>query len=220
MRQQVTCDQLRLLWRHNHALLSTEPVPSIRSRRIGLFSRWRKTGAISRQDHWFRSRTRWHTCNRFVENAGQSLADGSCLLLCSLSPPSEAPVCESSHAPCHARASTADAINAFVTNHCLVCEITFETMRSVLGLFPVTMKQFWFGIKCTIFLNSHSPEDISAGIARTSLFFHWNISIICPIIVLKLVATVFTSLYFRTLRPKTLNFFRPFKKIGLWLKND
>jgi len=52
-------------------------------------------------------------------------------------------------------------------------------------------------------------------------FFRLDISVICPVILLKLAVTVFTSPYFRILWPSWLNFFRSFeKKFGLWLKNN
>jgi len=41
-----------------------------------------------------------------------------------------------------------------------------------------------------------------------TVFFRGDISLVCSIIVLKLAVTVFTSLYFRTLWPNWLNFFR------------
>jgi len=51
-------------------------------------------------------------------------------------------------------------------------------------------------------------------------FGHWNISVICLTVVLKLTITVFFSLYFQTFWPKWLNFFRSFqKRFGLWPKN-
>jgi len=52
------------------------------------------------------------------------------------------------------------------------------------------------------------------------LFFRWNVSTIWPIIVLKVAATVFTTLHFRTSWPNRLKFFfRSFKKNDLWLQN-
>jgi len=52
-------------------------------------------------------------------------------------------------------------------------------------------------------------------------FGHWNISVICLAVVLKLAITVFFSLYLQTFWPKWLNFFQSFqKRFGLWLKND
>jgi len=52
-------------------------------------------------------------------------------------------------------------------------------------------------------------------------FGHWNISVICLTVVLKLTITVFFSLYFETFWPKWLNFFRSFqKRSGLWPKNN
>ena len=50
-------------------------------------------------------------------------------------------------------------------------------------------------------------------------FFRWNISVICLVVAIKLVVTVFTGLYFRRLWPNCLNFMESFKKhIGLWTK--
>jgi len=49
-------------------------------------------------------------------------------------------------------------------------------------------------------------------------FCRGDISVICPIIALKLTATVSTSLHFRTLRP--VLFFIFIFEFGLWLKND
>jgi len=43
-------------------------------------------------------------------------------------------------------------------------------------------------------------------------FFRWEISVICPIILLKLAVTVFTSLYFWALWPNWLNIFRSFQR--------
>ena len=55
----------------------------------------------------------------------------------------------------------------------------------------------------------HRPNR-SAAIK--AYFFRWDISGICPVTVLKLCVTVFTSLPFRTLWPNWLNFFLSFKK--------
>jgi len=46
----------------------------------------------------------------------------------------------------------------------------------------------------------------------TPLPFRWAVSVISPMIVLKLATTVFASLPFQTLWPHWLNFFRSFKK--------
>jgi len=52
------------------------------------------------------------------------------------------------------------------------------------------------------------------------LFFRWDISVICPEIVLKLAVTVFTSLPFRKLWPNRLHLFSVIKKkFGQWPKN-
>jgi len=45
----------------------------------------------------------------------------------------------------------------------------------------------------------------------------WDISVICPIVVLKLDVTVFISVYFQTLWLNWLNFFQS-QKFGPWLK--
>ena len=51
-------------------------------------------------------------------------------------------------------------------------------------------------------------------------FFRWHIPVICPIIVLKLALTVFTSSYLRTKWPNWLNYFSLNKKnMVLWPKN-
>jgi len=42
-------------------------------------------------------------------------------------------------------------------------------------------------------------------------FGHWNVSVICPTVVLKLAITAFFSLYFQTFWPKWLNFFQSFQ---------
>jgi len=47
---------------------------------------------------------------------------------------------------------------------------------------------------------------------KTGFLFHWGILVICPITVLKLAITVFTSTPFQTLWPNWLNFFQSFKK--------
>jgi len=50
-------------------------------------------------------------------------------------------------------------------------------------------------------------------------FGHWNISVTCLTVVLKLAITVFFSLYFQKFGPKWFNFFRPFQKcFSLWPK--
>ena len=55
----------------------------------------------------------------------------------------------------------------------------------------------------------------------TKLFFRWDISVICLIVVLKLAVTVCIALYFEKLWPNWLNFFRSFKKnFSLWPKID
>jgi len=52
-------------------------------------------------------------------------------------------------------------------------------------------------------------------------FGHWNISVVCLTVVLKLTKTVLFCLYFQMFWPKWLNFFRSFqKRFGLWPKND
>jgi len=52
-------------------------------------------------------------------------------------------------------------------------------------------------------------------------FFRRDISVISPMLVLKLATTVFTSLPFQTLWPNWLNFFRSFKKnFGPWLNKE
>jgi len=56
-----------------------------------------------------------------------------------------------------------------------------------------------------------SSSAAQQGDLRSGLFFRWDISVICPIIALKLAVTVFTSLYFRTSWPNWLIFFRSFK---------
>jgi len=43
-------------------------------------------------------------------------------------------------------------------------------------------------------------------------FFHWNISVICLIAVIKLAVTVFICLYFQTFWSKWLNFFSVISK--------
>ena len=56
---------------------------------------------------------------------------------------------------------------------------------------------------------------------RGAGFLRWDISVICPIVVLKLALTVFSSLcsYFRTLWSTRQIFFRYFEKIfGSWSK--
>ena len=52
-----------------------------------------------------------------------------------------------------------------------------------------------------------------------SFFFRWDILLICLITVLKLVATVFTSLPFQTFWPNWLNFFRVFEKNSVYEYN-
>jgi len=50
-------------------------------------------------------------------------------------------------------------------------------------------------------------------------FGHWNISVICLTVILKLASTVFFSLCFQTFWPKWLTFFRSFQNhFGLWPK--
>ena len=44
------------------------------------------------------------------------------------------------------------------------------------------------------------------------VFFRWDISVISPVMILKLAVTVFISLPFRTLRPNWLNFFSVISK--------
>ena len=52
-------------------------------------------------------------------------------------------------------------------------------------------------------------------------FGHWNISVICFTILLKLTITVFFSLYFQRFWPKWLNFFPSFqKRFDLWPKKN
>jgi len=50
-------------------------------------------------------------------------------------------------------------------------------------------------------------------------FGHWTISVICLTVAFKLTVAVFISIYFQTLWPKWLNFFRSFQKhFGPWPK--
>jgi len=70
-----------------------------------------------------------------------------------------------------------------------------------------------------------NPTPLKFGVTTIDMnqketgFFHWDISVIWPIIVLKHAVTAFTNLYFRTLWPKWLKFFSVIsKKIGLWPK--
>jgi len=51
------------------------------------------------------------------------------------------------------------------------------------------------------------------------IFFRWGISVMCPIIILKLARTVFTSLPSQTLWPNWLDFVQLFKKFGHDRKN-
>jgi len=73
------------------------------------------------------------------------------------------------------------------------------------GFFPERDTLFFFAETFRSFLLMH--------------FGHWNISVICFTVVLKLAITVYFSLHFRTFWPKWLNFFRSFQnRFGLWPK--
>ena len=50
------------------------------------------------------------------------------------------------------------------------------------------------------------------GTHSLSVFFRWDVLVICSVTVLKLPVIVLTCLHFRTLRPNWLNFFRSFQK--------
>ena len=76
------------------------------------------------------------------------------------------------------------------------------------------MSLFYLGRLISV---SAQPKLQTSGI----LFFRCDISVICPVIVLKLAVAAFTSLPFQILWRNWLNFFRSFQnRFGLWPQND
>ena len=98
----------------------------------------------------------------------------------------------------------------------VVTKLMCSCSRSCIGLMQRNSKFCLMSIICQNLIVKHT--DFVKHILTSGYFFHWDISVVCRVIVLKLAVTVFTSLPCRTLWPNWLNYFQSFKKIGLWAK--
>jgi len=88
----------------------------------------------------------------------------------------------------------------------------YERLRKTITRFR---DQFQFCTSCWEIVSRHW---VIFGLGF--LFFRWDISFICLVLVLKLTVTVFTSLPYQALWPNLLKFFRSFQNnFGLRLEN-